>query len=104
MVELEDTGLTFATEVDLERLQALAAEWLQVIGEDPGREGLLKTPERVAKAWAFLTRGYRQRLEEVVGGAVFPAEGSDMVVVKGVEFYSMCEHHLLPFFGKVHIG
>ena len=88
MVELEDTGLTFATEVDLERLQALAAEWLQVIGEDPGREGLLKTPERVAKAWAFLTRGYRQRLEEV----------------KGVEFYSMCEHHLLPFFGKVHIG
>jgi len=104
MVELEDTGLTFATEVDLERLQALAAEWLQVIGEDPGREGLLKTPERVAKAWAFLTRGYRQRLEEVVGGAVFPAEGSEMVVVKGVEFYSMCEHHLLPFFGKVHIG
>ena len=104
MVELEDTGLTFATEVDLERLQALAAEWLQVIGEDPGREGLLKTPERVAKAWAFLTRGYRQRLEEVVGGAVFPAEGSEMVVVKGVEFYSMCEHHMLPFYGKMHVA
>ena len=91
MVELEDTGLTFATEVDLERLQALAAEWLQVIGEDPGREGLLKTPERVAKAWAFLTRGYRQRLEEVVGGAVFPAEGSEMVVVKGVEFWPVAQ-------------
>ncbi|WP_038058544.1 GTP cyclohydrolase I FolE [Thermus amyloliquefaciens] len=104
MVELEETGLTFETGLDLERLQRLAAEWLEVIGEDPAREGLLKTPERVAKAWAFLTRGYRQRLQEIVNGAVFQAEGSEMVVVKGIEFYSMCEHHMLPFFGQVHIG
>lgn len=104
MIELEDTGLTFETEVDLERLKGLALDWLRTIGEDPGREGLLKTPERVAKAWAFLTRGYRQNLEEIVNGAVFQAEGSEMVVVKGIEFYSLCEHHMLPFFGQVHIG
>uniref|UniRef100_A0A7V4E6C7 GTP cyclohydrolase 1 n=1 Tax=Thermus tengchongensis TaxID=1214928 RepID=A0A7V4E6C7_9DEIN len=104
MVEIEETGLTFETEVDLDRLQRLAAEWLEVIGEEPSREGLLKTPERVAKAWAFLTRGYRQSLQEIVNGAVFQAEGSEMVVVKGIEFYSMCEHHMLPFFGQVHIG
>lgn len=104
MVEVEETGLTFETEIDLDRLKGLAVEWLTLIGEDPNREGLLKTPERVAKAWAFLTRGYRQDLAEIVNGAVFPAEGSEMVVVKGIEFYSMCEHHLLPFFGQVHIG
>ncbi|MER3443307.1 MAG: GTP cyclohydrolase I FolE [Meiothermus sp.] len=104
MIEVEDTGLSFTSDVDIERMSALAHEWLELIGEDPRREGLLKTPDRMAKAWAFLTKGYRESLEEIVGGAVFEAEGSEMVVIKGIEYYSMCEHHLLPFFGKVHVG
>jgi len=104
IVEFEDTGLQFTTACDLERLQALVGEWLHVIGEDLGREGLERTPQRVAETWAFLTRGYRQDLQEIVNGAIFPVEHDTMVVVRGIEFYSMCEHHLLPFFGHVHIG
>ncbi len=104
MVEFEDSGLRFATTCDLERLRELVTEWLEIIGEDPQREGLQRTPERVAKAWAFLTRGYRQSLQEIVNDAVFHVEHDTMVVVKGIEFYSLCEHHLLPFFGHVHIG
>ena len=103
-IELEDTGMTFETAYDLEGMAGAAREWLGLIGEDPRREGLAETPGRVARAWAFLTRGYQQTLEKVVGQAIFEAESSEMVVVKGIEFYSLCEHHLLPFFGQVHIG
>ena len=85
-------------------MQELVRNMLLALGEDPEREGLLKTPERVEKSMKFLTSGYTQNLEEVVNGALFEAESDDMIIVRDIEFFSMCEHHMLPFFGKCHVG
>jgi GTP cyclohydrolase I len=85
-------------------MEKLVREMLKKIGEDPKREGLAKTPKRVAEAWQFLTRGYGQDVKDVINGALFEADGQNMIIVKDIEVYSMCEHHLLPFYGRCHIG
>lgn len=86
------------------RVAALVKELIREIGEDPAREGLLKTPERVAEAYAFLTSGYKTSARRVINNALFNAEANNMVLLKNVEVYSLCEHHMLPFFGSCHIG
>lgn len=87
-----------------EALSAHYEDVLKQLGEDPSREGLQKTPERVAKAMQFLTRGYDQNPDEIIKQALFHEEYSEMVIVKDIEVYSLCEHHMLPFFGKAHVA
>ena len=83
---------------------ALVRRQLALLGEEPDREGLLRTPERVAKAMQFLTAGYEMTVEDVVGSALFEEKHENMVMVRDIELYSLCEHHMLPFFGKAHIA
>ena len=85
-------------------MEDLVAEMIRRLGDDPDRDGMRRTPERVAKSMAFLTSGYARTAEEVVAGALFEENHSGMVLVKDVEIYSLCEHHLLPFFGKAHVA
>ena len=89
---------------DHKKLQEITKLLLSEIGEDPTREGLINTPERVAKAWDFFSQGYRANVQEIVNGAIFEEDCSEMVVVRDIEFFSMCEHHMIPFFGRCHVG
>lgn len=85
-------------------MKQLYSQLIEMIGEDVNRQGLVDTPERAAKAFQFLNSGYQQSLDEVLNGAIFDADTEDMVIVKNIELYSLCEHHLLPFIGKCHVG
>jgi len=85
-------------------LEKITRNLLKEIGENPDREGLVRTPSRVAKSWEFFSKGYNQNLEDIINNAIFEEDAKDMVIVRDVEFFSLCEHHLLPFFGKAHVG
>lgn len=85
-------------------MKNLIEQMIQHLGDDPTREGLIKTPHRVEKAWHFLSKGYREDPDSIVNNALFHAEDNEMIIIKDIEFYSMCEHHMLPFYGKCHIA
>ena len=105
-VETRSPGVERAASVSLQgaSLREIYAEILRRLDEDPTRDGLLRTPERMEKSMAFLTRGYQQTIDDAVGSALFDVDYDEMVIVRDIEFYSMCEHHLLPFFGRAHIA
>jgi GTP cyclohydrolase I len=86
------------------KAEALIRELLIELGEDPGREGLEKTPQRVSKMYEFLTKGYHEDVKTVLNGAIFKEKYSEMVIVRDIDFFSLCEHHLIPFYGKVHVA
>lgn len=90
--------------MNTERVSQLVRELLIEIGEDPDREGLAKTPDRVARAYEFLTSGYDTDVKTIINNAVFESESNNMIILRDIEVYSLCEHHMLPFFGKCHIG
>ncbi len=100
---LEDTAISSDYDRDIE-LESHMRKILQLLGENPDREGLIDTPKRVSKAMHFLTSGYDLTVEDVVRDALFEEHCEEMVIVKDVEFYSLCEHHILPFFGRAHVG
>lgn len=85
-------------------IENLTTQLLENIGENPDREGLIRTPHRVAKAWDYFSQGYRLNLDDIINNAVFNENCSEMVVVRDIEFFSMCEHHMIPFFGRAHVG
>jgi GTP cyclohydrolase I len=93
-----------ATETSTQQMEKAVRAILDAVGEDPEREGLLKTPKRVAEAMQFLTQGYNQSLETLVNGAIFDEGHSEMVLVRDIDFFSLCEHHMLPFMGKAHVA
>jgi GTP cyclohydrolase I len=97
-------GRPGAVDLSVVSYEALVAEMIRRNGDDPEREGMAKTPERVKKAWEFLTQGYRMTPADAIGDALFEERHHNMVLVKDIELYSMCEHHLLPFFGKAHVA
>jgi len=87
-----------------DQLEKITRNLIETIGEDPSREGLLKTPKRVAKSWEYFSEGYRTDLDNIINEAIFHEDCSEMVVVRDIEFFSMCEHHMIPFFGRAHVG
>ena len=89
---------------DLEKLKELTKALLIEIGENPNREGLLKTPDRVSKSWEYFSKGYNANIDDIINDAIFDEDCSEMVVVRDIEFFSICEHHLIPFFGRCHVG
>jgi len=99
MLNLKDTEISHQETIEQNIMNILLE-----IGEDPSREGLVKTPHRVAKAYQYLTSGYKKDIKKVLNGAIFDEQYDEMVVVKDIDFFSMCEHHMLPFFGKAHIA
>ena len=103
-VEKDINSLSGEDASKVERIAALYSEILTLVGEDTQREGLVKTPMRAAKALWFATSGYRTNASQIMQSAVFKHDGSQMIIVKDIEFYSMCEHHILPFYGHVSIG
>ena len=92
------------TKNNIDNIEKLIHNLLIQIGEDPDREGIVKTPERVAKAWDFFTSGYTQNLDSIINNAVFAEDYDEMVTIKDIDYFSLCEHHLLPFFGKAHVA
>lgn len=90
--------------MNVENIERLIGELIVEIGEDPNREGLINTPKRVAKAWEFLLSGYQSDPKEIINGAIFESESNNMIISRDIEIYSLCEHHMLPFFGRCHIG